>query len=104
MLEQELVATLFLLQHKQQIFLPVYPGPYDWLVQGIRRYGFHGIKHQYSAGRAAQLLGKDLQSLKLVTCHLGNGCSFAAIRDGHSVDTTMGFTPLEGCGKKLHRS
>ncbi len=74
----------------------VYPGPYDWLAQGIRRYGFHGINHQYCAGRAAQLLGKDLQSLKLVTCHLGNGCSLAAIRDGHSVDTTMGFTPLEG--------
>jgi acetate kinase len=74
----------------------VYPGPYEWLARGIRRYGFHGINHQYCAERAAQLLGKDLQSLKLVTCHLGNGCSLAAIRDGHSVDTTMGFTPLEG--------
>lgn len=74
----------------------VYPGPYDWLAQGIRRYGFHGINHQYCAERAAQLLARDLQSLKLVTCHLGNGCSLAAIRDGHSVDTTMGFTPLEG--------
>jgi len=74
----------------------VYPGPYDWLAQGIRRYGFHGINHQYCAERTAQLLGKDLQSLKLVTCHLGNGCSLAAIREGRSVDTTMGFTPLEG--------
>ncbi len=74
----------------------VYPGPYEWLAQGIRRYGFHGINHQYCAERAAQLLGKDLRSLKLVTCHLGNGCSLAAIRDGRSVDTTMGFTPLEG--------
>jgi acetate kinase len=74
----------------------VYPGPYEWLSAGIRRYGFHGINHQYCAERAAQLLGKDLQSLKLVTCHLGNGCSLAAIRGGHSVDTTMGFTPLEG--------
>ncbi len=74
----------------------VYPGPYEWLSKGIRRYGFHGINHQYCAGRAAQLLGEDLQSLKLVTCHLGNGCSLAAIQDGHSVDTTMGFTPLEG--------
>src|SRR5436309_1120353 len=74
----------------------VYPGPYEWLRQGIRRYGFHGINHQYCAERAAQLLGKDLQSLKLVTCHLGNGCSLAAIRGGISVDTTMGFTPLEG--------
>ncbi|MFY9804041.1 MAG: acetate kinase [Candidatus Acidiferrales bacterium] len=74
----------------------VYPGPYEWLARGIRRYGFHGINHQYCAGRAAQLLGKELRSLKLVTCHLGNGCSLAAIQDGHSVDTTMGFTPLEG--------
>jgi acetate kinase len=74
----------------------VYPGPFEWLAQGIRRYGFHGINHQYCAERTAQLLGKDLRSLKLVTCHLGNGCSLAAIRDGRSIDTTMGFTPLEG--------
>lgn len=74
----------------------VYPGPYEWLEQGIRRYGFHGISHQYCAQRAAQILGKELRSLKLITCHLGNGCSLAAIRDGHSIDTTMGFTPLEG--------
>jgi len=74
----------------------VYPGPYQWFEQNIRRYGFHGINHQYCATRAARLLGRDLNSLKLVTCHLGNGCSLAAIRDGHSVDTTMGFTPLEG--------
>jgi acetate kinase len=74
----------------------VYPGPYEWLAEGIRRYGFHGINHQYCAERAAQLLGKDVAALKLVTCHLGNGCSLAAIRGGHSVDTTMGFTPLEG--------
>jgi acetate kinase len=74
----------------------VYPGPYEWLAQGIRRYGFHGINHQYCAGRAAQLLGRDLHSLQLVTCHLGNGCSLAAIRNGRSVDTTMGFTPLDG--------
>lgn len=74
----------------------VYPGPYEWLKRGIRRYGFHGINHQYCAGRAAELLHGDLASLKLVTCHLGNGCSLAAIRGGHSIDTTMGFTPLEG--------
>jgi acetate kinase len=74
----------------------VYPGPYEWYEQGIRRFGFHGINHQYCAGRAAQLLRKELRSLRLVTCHLGNGCSLAAIRDGRSVDTTMGFTPLEG--------
>jgi len=74
----------------------VYPGPFEWIVKGICRYGFHGINHQYCAERTAQLLGKDLHSLKLVTCHLGNGCSLAAIRHGRSIDTTMGFTPLEG--------
>ncbi len=74
----------------------VYPGPHEWLEQGICRYGFHGINHQYCAHRAAHMLRKDLNSLRLVTCHLGNGCSLAAIREGHSVDTTMGFTPLEG--------
>src|SRR2546427_12710058 len=74
----------------------IYPGPYEWVTEGIRRYGFHGINHQYCAGRAAQLLERDLNTLKLVTCHLGNGCSLAAIQQGHSIDTTMGFTPLEG--------
>jgi acetate kinase len=74
----------------------VYPGPYRWFESGIHRYGFHGINHQYCAARAAQLLRRDLNSLKLVTCHLGNGCSLAAIQEGHSIDTTMGFTPLEG--------
>jgi acetate kinase len=74
----------------------VYPGPYEWLQKGIRRFGFHGINHEYCAGRAAQVLLKDPTSLKIVSCHLGNGCSLAAIRDGRSVDTTMGFTPLEG--------
>lgn len=74
----------------------VYPGPYAWYEQGIRRYGFHGTSHQYCAERAAALLGRDPASLRLITCHLGSGCSLAAIRDGRSVDTTMGFTPLEG--------
>jgi acetate kinase len=74
----------------------VYPLPYEWFTGGIRRYGFHGINHQYCAARAAQILHRDIDSLRLVTCHLGNGCSLAAIRDGHSIDTTMGFTPLEG--------
>src|SRR5215475_1629142 len=73
-----------------------YPGPYKWFENGIRRYGFHGINHQYCAARAAQLLNKDLKSLKIVTCHLGNGCSITAIDGGRSVDTTMGFTPLDG--------
>lgn len=74
----------------------IYPGPYEWLGRGIRRYGFHGISHQYTSRRAAAILGRDLASLRLITCHLGNGCSLAAIRDGISIDTTMGFTPLEG--------
>lgn len=73
-----------------------YPGPYEWFEDGIRRYGFHGINHQYVAQRAAQLVAKPLESLRIVSCHLGNGCSLAAIRGGKSVDTTMGFTPLEG--------
>jgi acetate kinase len=74
----------------------VYPGPYEWFEQEIYRYGFHGISHQYCAQRTAQILGKDLESLRLITCHLGNGCSLAAVHHGHSIDTTMGFTPLDG--------
>lgn len=74
----------------------IYPGPYEWAEQDIIRYGFHGISHQYCAERAAQILGKDLQSLRIITCHLGNGCSLAAIKHGYSVDTTMGFTPVDG--------
>ncbi len=74
----------------------VYPGPYEWLENGIRRYGFHGISHQYCARRAADILGQELADLRLISCHLGNGCSLAAIREGVSIDTTMGFTPLEG--------
>lgn len=74
----------------------VYPLPYEWFEQGIRRYGFHGISHQYCAQRAAHLLQNDLNGLRLITCHLGNGCSLAAIKNGQSIETTMGFTPLEG--------
>lgn len=74
----------------------LYPGPYEWQNEGIRRYGFHGINHEYCAKRAARLLHREFASLKIVTCHLGNGCSLAAVAGGSSVDTTMGFTPLEG--------
>lgn len=74
----------------------LYPVPYAWVEQGIRRYGFHGISHQYCAERAAQLLQRDLQALRLIICHLGNGCSLSAVAQGHSIDTTMGFTPLDG--------
>ncbi|MEJ2103483.1 MAG: acetate kinase [Ignavibacteriaceae bacterium] len=62
----------------------------------IRRYGFHGTSHLYVSQKAAELIGKDISELKIITAHLGNGCSMAAIKNGTSVDTTMGFTPLEG--------
>ncbi len=74
----------------------VYPGPYEWYGQGIRRYGFHGISHQYCTERIGQILQEDEAHLRIINCHLGNGCSLAAIRNGESFDTTMGFTPLEG--------
>ena len=75
----------------------LYGLPYSLYTQyKIRRYGFHGSSHRYVAGRAAALLGRDLSDLKLITCHLGNGCSMAAVDGGISIDTTMGFTPLEG--------
>ncbi|MEL4894437.1 acetate kinase, partial [Crocosphaera sp. Alani8] len=73
-----------------------YPLPFTWVEKGIRRYGFHGISHQYCAKRTAEILNQPLSSLKLINCHLGNGCSLTAIKDGKSLDTTMGFTPLEG--------
>lgn len=73
-----------------------YPVPQSWIQQGIRRYGFHGISHQYCAHRAAHLLNRPLGDLRLVIAHLGNGCSLSAIQGGHSIDTTMGFTPLDG--------
>jgi acetate kinase len=75
----------------------LYPVPYRWFEQwGIRRFGFHGLSYTYCAERAAQILESSLHELKLVACHLGSGCSLAAIDGGRSVATTMGFTPLEG--------
>jgi len=62
----------------------------------VRRYGFHGTSHRYVSNRAAEILGKDIKDLKLITCHLGNGASIAAIDGGKSVDTSMGLTPVEG--------
>ncbi len=67
-----------------------------WRKYGVRRYGFHGSSHRYVAGRYAQLHGHARDDYKLITCHLGNGCSIAAVHGGKSVDTSMGFTPLEG--------
>ena len=75
----------------------IYPIPYEYYEKYmVRRYGFHGTSHRYVSREAAKYLGKDLASLKMITCHLGNGSSLSAIRDGICVDTTMGFTPQEG--------
>src|SRR5680860_658798 len=75
----------------------IYAIPEAWRERwGIRRYGFHGLSHSYASRRAAELLERSPVGLRVVTCHLGAGASLAAVRDGVSVDTTMGFTPLEG--------
>ena len=74
-----------------------YAVPWDWTERwGVRRYGFHGLNHAYAARRAAELVDRPLEALRVVTCHLGAGASLAAVVGGRSVDTTMGFTPLEG--------
>jgi acetate kinase len=71
-----------------------YPVPHQWTAEwGVRRFGFHGLSHAYCSRRAAEMLGP---AGRIVVAHLGNGCSLAAVRDGRSVDTTMGFTPLDG--------
>jgi acetate kinase len=75
----------------------MYPLPYELYTKyGIRKYGFHGTSHKYVSAECAKLMGKDIKDVKIITCHLGNGASLAAIKDGHCVDTSMGFTPLEG--------
>ncbi len=75
----------------------IYPLPYELYEEnGIRRYGFHGTSHKYVSERVAALTGKSLEGMKVVTCHLGNGASLTAIKDGKSFDTSMGMTPLEG--------
>jgi acetate kinase len=74
-----------------------YAVPEEWRGRhGIRRYGFHGFSHAYASRRAAEMLGRSPHDLRVVTCHLGAGASLAAVRGGRSLDTTMGFTPLEG--------
>ena len=71
--------------------------PYEYYKRyGIRKYGFHGTSHEYVATEAARILRRPLEKLKIITCHLGNGCSITAVNYGKSVDTSMGFTPLEG--------
>ncbi|MDP4087946.1 MAG: acetate kinase [Bacillota bacterium] len=75
----------------------VYALPYEYYEKhGIRRYGFHGTSHKYVSSVAANMLGQDIKDLKIITCHLGNGASLTAIKNGKSIDTSMGFTPLEG--------
>lgn len=75
----------------------IYGLPYEWYLKyGIRRYGFHGTSHKYVAQMAASMMGEHMTDLRIITCHLGNGASIAAIKYGKSVDTSMGFTPLEG--------
>ncbi len=75
----------------------MYALPYDVYEEyGIRRYGFHGTSHAYVANRAAEMLGRPIEDLKIITCHLGNGSSIAAVKNGKSVDTSMGLTPLAG--------
>ncbi len=74
-----------------------YAIPYDFYRKHkIRKYGFHGTSHHYVAVEAAKILKKPLSKIKIITCHLGNGCSIAAVKNGKSIDTSMGFTPLEG--------
>jgi acetate kinase len=74
-----------------------YPVPARWTHEwGIRRYGFHGLSHAYCARRAVEMLGRPCEGSRLVICHLGHGCSASAVRNGRCVDTTMGFTPLDG--------
>ncbi len=78
-------------------FAFMYAIPYEYYKKyRIRKYGFHGTSHKFVARKAAGILGKDFKSLKIITCHLGNGASVAAIKDGKSIDTSMGFTPVDG--------
>ena len=74
-----------------------YAVPEDWYTSHkVRRYGFHGTSHKYVANEASKILDKPLENLDLITAHLGHGCSIAAIKNGKSLDTSMGFSPLEG--------
>jgi len=75
----------------------IYALPFNYYKEyGIRRYGFHGTSHRYVSNRTAELMGQPIEKLKIITCHLGNGASVCAVKYGKSVDTSMGFTPLEG--------
>ncbi|PLX17836.1 MAG: acetate kinase [Candidatus Muiribacterium halophilum] len=83
--------------HTMEPHAYLYALPYELYEKyKIRRYGFHGTSHMFVAQQAAEFVGKDIKDLKIITCHLGNGSSIAAVKNGRSVDTSMGFTPLEG--------
>jgi acetate kinase len=82
--------------HTLPMSAKVYPGPYRWYEEGIQRYGFHGISFQYCSKRALEMVRVNEQGAKMVICHLGSGASLCALKEGKSIDTTMGFTPLDG--------
>ena len=80
--------------HTMPTYAAIYPGPYKWFEEGIQRFGFHGTSFQYCSRRATDFL--EQEHPKLVICHLGSGASLCAVKNGKSMNTTMGFTPLEG--------
>ena len=87
--------TAFHQKMPKEAFL--YALPYELYTEnGIRKYGFHGTSHMYVSNKVAEVMGKEIKDLKIVTCHLGNGASLCAVKNGVSIDTTMGFTPLDG--------
>src|SRR5580704_5647551 len=77
-------------------YATTYAVPAHWREWGVRRYGFHGLSYAYASRRSAELLGRTVESLQVVIAHIGSGVSACAVREGRSVDTSMGFTPLEG--------
>ncbi len=87
--------TAFHSKIKPKAYMYALPQEY-YRKYGVRKYGFHGTSHYYASRRAAELMGVPVENLNIITCHLGNGCSIDAVRDGYAVDTSMGFTPLEG--------
>jgi len=95
MLQLAVFDTAFHQSLPEHVYL--YGLPYEYYKKfGIRKYGFHGTSHEYVVAESAKILKRPLETLRIVSCHLGNGCSIAAIKNGKSIDTSMGFTPLEG--------
>lgn len=94
-IEVAVFDTSFHLTMPEEAYM--YAVPYHWYEKyGVRRYGFHGTSHRYVSHEAARFLGKPIEDLRIITVHLGNGCSLAAVKNGKVVDTSMGLTPLEG--------